>query len=107
MFDRIYEAEAKVKETKKELEEARSRCEDLEYSLREERKEKAEKLLEVFKNKLDEAYDARSEVISFLEDNFEFDGREEAEEIEEECTWVYGIDEDFMNKIIEERELKL
>ena len=100
MFDRIYEAEAKAKEMEKELK-------HLEAALRAERKEKAEKLLEVFKNKLDEAYDARSEVISFLEDNFEFDGREEAEEIEEECTWVYGIDEDFMNKIIEERELKL
>ena len=100
MFDRIYEAEAKAKEMEKELK-------YLEAALRSERKEKAEKLLEVFKNKLDEAYDARDEVISFLEDNFEFNGREEAEEIEEECTWVYGIDEDFMNKIIEERELKL
>ena len=100
MFDRIYEAEAKAKEMEKELK-------HLEAALRSERKEKAEKLLEVFKNKLDEAYDARDEVISFLEDNFEFNGREEAEEIEEECTWVYGIDEDFMNKIIEERELKL
>ena len=100
MFDRIYEAEAKAKEMEKELK-------SLEAALRAERKEKAEKLLEVFKNKLDEAYDAREEVISFLEDNFEFNGREEAEEIEEECTWVYGIDEDFMNKIIEERELKL
>ena len=107
MFDRIYEAEAKVKEMEKELEEERSRSEDLEEALREEKRKRAEELLEDFKKKLDEAYDAREEVIFFLEENFKFDGREEAEEIEEECTWVYGIDEDFMQEIIKDRELIL
>ena len=62
---------------------------------------KLEELLEKASKKLDAAQDARSEVMDYLEEHYGIDTREEYEEIEDRCTWCYGIDKDSVRKLIE------
>lgn len=62
---------------------------------------KLEGLLAKASKKLDAAQDARSEVMDYLEEHYEIDTREEYEEIEDQCTWCYGVDEDSVRKLIE------
>ena len=62
---------------------------------------KLEELLAKASKKLDAAQDARSEVMDYLEAHYAIDTREEYEEIEDQCTWCYGIDEDSVRKLIE------
>lgn len=60
-----------------------------------------QKLIDNFNNKFEEAKDARSEVMDYLEDHYDIDTREEYETIEDELTWCYGIDECAVEKLIE------
>ena len=46
-------------------------------------------------------HNARSEVMDYLEEHYGIDTREEYEEIEDQCTWCYGVDEDSVRKLIE------
>jgi hypothetical protein len=62
---------------------------------------KLEGLLAKASKKLDAAQDARSEVMDYLEEHYGIDTREEYEEIEDQCTWCYGVDEDSVRKLIE------
>lgn len=48
--------------------------------------------------------DARSEVMDYLEEHYGIDTREECEEIEDQCTWCYGIDKDSVRKLIEKAQ---
>ena len=55
-----------------------------------------------FYQKFEEAQDARSEVMDYLEEHYDIDTRYESETIEDSLTWCYGIDVDAVEKLIEE-----
>lgn len=63
---------------------------------------KIEKLIENFHKKLEEAQDARSEVLDYLEEHYDIDTRAENETIEDSLTWCYAIDVDAVEKLITE-----
>lgn len=60
------------------------------------------KLIGNFHKKLEEAQDARSEAMDYLEEHYDIDTRDENETIEDSLTWCYGIDVDAVEKLIEE-----
>lgn len=60
------------------------------------------KLIENFHKKLEEAQDARSEVLDYLEEHYDIDTRAESETIEDSLTWCYAIDVDAVEKLIAE-----
>lgn len=60
------------------------------------------KLIGNFHKKLEEAQNARSEVMDYLEEHYDIDTRDESETIEDSLTWCYGIDVDAVEKLIEE-----
>ena len=62
---------------------------------------KLEEFLAKASKKLDAVQNARSEVMDYLEKYYGIDTREEYEEIEDQCTWCYGIDKDSVRKMIE------
>lgn len=64
--------------------------------------EELNKLIGNFHKKLEEAQDARSEVMDYLEEYYDIDTRDESETIEDSLTWCYGIDVDAVEKLIEE-----
>ena len=55
-----------------------------------------------FYQKFEEAQDARSEVMDYLEEHYDIDTREECETIEDSLTWCYAIDVDAVEKLIQE-----
>lgn len=55
-----------------------------------------------FYQKFEEAQDARSEVMDYLEEHYDIDTRNESEIIEDSLVWCYGIDVDAVEKLIEE-----
>lgn len=55
-----------------------------------------------FYQKFEEARDAWSEVMDYLEEHYDIDTRDESETIEDSLTWCYGIDVDAVEKLIEE-----
>lgn len=59
-------------------------------------------LLDDFKVKFEKARDAREEVMGFLEDEYGIDTVERADDIEDEDNWCFGIDMEWVNKLIEE-----
>ena len=60
------------------------------------------KLIGNFHKKFEEAQDARSEVMDYLEEHYDIDTRNESEIIEDSLVWCYGIDVDAVEKLIEE-----
>lgn len=62
---------------------------------------KLNKLIEKFHKNLEEAQDARLEVMDYLEEHYDIDTREECEYIEDSLTWCYGIDTDRVESLIE------
>ena len=61
---------------------------------------KLEKLIEKFNKKLEEAQDARSEVMDYLEEKYDIDTRAEYETLEDELDWCYGINIEGVEKLI-------
>ena len=61
---------------------------------------KLQKLIDDFNKKLGEAQDARSEVMSYLEEKYDIDTRAEYETLEDGCDWCYGIDIKGVEKLI-------
>ena len=59
-----------------------------------------QELIRNFNQKLEEAQDARSEVMDYLEEHYDIDTRTESDTIEDSLTWCYGIDEDAVKKLI-------
>ena len=68
----------------KELEELKSKNEELEAELRCLKEKEIEKLFVAFDNALEAADAARKKLLSYLEDNFEFDSFNEASSISDE-----------------------
>lgn len=62
---------------------------------------KLEELLAKASKKLDAAQDARNEVMYYLEEHYGIDTRDEYEEIEDQCTWCFGIDKNSVRELIE------
>lgn len=65
-----------------------------------------ERLLARAAKKLDAAQDARSDVDDYLEEHYGINTKEEYEKIEDSCTWCFGIDEDNVRKLVEEKKNK-
>lgn len=63
--------------------------------------EKLQKLIENFNKKLEEAKDARSEVMDYLNEEYDIDTDKEYDTIEDECDWCYGIDDSGVKMLIE------
>lgn len=61
---------------------------------------KLKELIKNFHKKFEEAQNARSEVMDYLEEHYDIDTREECEVIEDSLTWCYGIDVDAVEKLI-------
>lgn len=61
---------------------------------------KLQELIKEFNRKLEEAQDARSEVMYYLEEEYEIDTYEECETLENECDWCYGIDVAAVERLI-------
>lgn len=59
-----------------------------------------QKLIENFNKKLEEAQDARSEVMAYLEDEYGIDTDYECVTLEDNCDWCYGIDIRGIEKLI-------
>ena len=59
-------------------------------------------LIRNFYQKFEEAQDARSEVMDYLEEHYDIDTREECETIEDSLAWCYAIDVDAVEKLIQE-----
>lgn len=55
-------------------------------------------LLKTFYEKLDEADDAKSDVIAYLQDNYGFS--EDADELEDSCSYVYSLDDQKVKRFI-------
>lgn len=55
-----------------------------------------------FYQKFEEAQDARSEIMDYLEEHYDIDTRNESGIIEDSLVWCYGIDVDAVEKLIEE-----
>ena len=53
---------------------------------------KLQELIFIFNMKLEEAQEARSAVMDYLEEKYDIDTRAEYETLEDECNWCYGID---------------
>lgn len=66
--------------------------------------EKLLSLIKVFNEKFEEAQDARSEVMDYLAETYGIDTDEEYDTIEDNLTWVYGIDVDRVKKLISKEE---
>ena len=64
-------------------------------------KKELQELIRKFNQKLEEAQDARSEVMDYLEEHYDIDTRAESDTIEDSLTWCYGIDEDAVVKLID------
>ena len=62
---------------------------------------KLENMLAKASKKLEEAQDARSEVMNYLEEHYGIDTREHYESLEDNVTWCYGIDSDKVKELIE------
>ena len=62
--------------------------------------EKLKVLIKNFNKKFEEAQDARTEVLDFLEEKYGIDTREESDTIEESCSWCYGLDVAAIEKLI-------
>lgn len=54
--------------------------------------EKLQELIENFNKKFEEAQDARSKVMEYLETEYDIDTNAECETLEDENDWCYGID---------------
>ena len=63
--------------------------------------EELQKLIEDFNKKFEEAKDARSEVMAYLEEQYDIDTRKEYETMEDACDWCYGIDTSGVEMLIE------
>lgn len=63
-----------------------------------------ERLLARAAKKLDAAQNARSDVDDYLEEHYGINTKEEYEKIEDSCTWCFGIDEDNVRELIEEKK---
>ncbi len=61
-------------------------------------------LIKDFNNKFDEAYEARKKVIDYLEENYDVNSIEESENLEDENEWVYGLNQDYIEEIINDEE---
>ena len=65
---------------------------------------KLQELIKEFNRKLEEAQDARSEVMEYLEEEYEIDTYEECETLEDENIWCYGIDVEAVERLIGRRD---
>ncbi len=66
--------------------------------------EKLQELIKNFNSKLTDAQMARTEVMHYLEDNYDIDTRENWETIENSYDWCYGIDTNGIKRLIEQSE---
>ena len=62
---------------------------------------KLENMLAKASKKLEEAQDARNEVMNYLEEHYGIDTQEYFELLEDNATWCYGIDSDKVRELIE------
>ena len=68
--------------------------------------EELQKLIEDFNKKFEAAKDARSEVMAYLEEQYDIDTDKEYDTMEDEYAWCYGIDTSGVEKLIKQSKNK-
>ena len=61
------------------------------------------KLIAKANKKLEDAKDARSEVMYYIEENYGIDTDYYSDVMEDGCNWCYGLDYDEVRRLIEEK----